>query len=90
MGKLREALATHVRRTRLEKGWTQEELAHRANLSVRYLGKVERSQVAASIDTIEALSKALDIAPSRILERPTRGLLNPIAPRRILRNAKRH
>jgi transcriptional regulator with XRE-family HTH domain len=42
---LKEAMTTNVRRVRHAKGLTQEDLANRAGLSVRYLGSIAREQL---------------------------------------------
>ncbi len=58
---LKEAMARNVRRVRQEKGLTQEELAHRAGLSARYLGSIERAAVSASVTILERLARALHV-----------------------------
>lgn len=68
--KLREVLATNLKRFRLAAGLSQEELAHRAHLDRTYVSSLERGQYSASIDKIENLSVALDIDASELLVRP--------------------
>jgi transcriptional regulator with XRE-family HTH domain len=58
---LKEAMATNVRRIRHGKGLTQEELADRAGLSVRYLGSIERAAVSASVTILGRLAHALSV-----------------------------
>ena len=60
---LKEAMATNVRRVRHAKNLTQEELADRAGLSVRYLGSIERAAVSASVTVLGRLARALRIDP---------------------------
>jgi transcriptional regulator with XRE-family HTH domain len=68
--KLREVLATNLKRFRLAAGLSQEELAHRAHLDRTYISSLERGRYSASIDKIENLSVALDIDASELLIKP--------------------
>ncbi|HUZ31245.1 MAG TPA: helix-turn-helix transcriptional regulator [Xanthobacteraceae bacterium] len=58
---LKEAMATNVRRARHARKLTQEELADRARLSVRYLGSIERAAVSASVTVLGRLAHALRV-----------------------------
>ncbi|MEQ1725888.1 MAG: helix-turn-helix transcriptional regulator [Sphingopyxis sp.] len=69
--KLREVLATNLKRFRLAAGLSQEELAHRAHLDRTYVSSLERGRYSASIDKIESLSLALGIEASELLVRPS-------------------
>jgi transcriptional regulator with XRE-family HTH domain len=51
--------------------WTQEELAHRAGLSTRYIGQLERNRASPSVDVLERLANAFRVAPVELL-RPIR------------------
>lgn len=64
---LRITLGLNVRRLRLARGWSQEDLGERANLSQVYISQVERAEQAATVDVIEALSKALKAHPVELL-----------------------
>ena len=64
---LRRILAGNVRKLRKARGWTQEELAHRCKLHKNFVGMVERSEVAASVDTLEAIAKALGQSAANLL-----------------------
>ncbi|BBB12917.1 MULTISPECIES: helix-turn-helix transcriptional regulator [Sphingomonadaceae] len=65
--KLREVLATNLKRLRLAAGLSQEELAYRADIDRTYVSSLERGRYSASIDMLESLSVALDIEPSELL-----------------------
>jgi transcriptional regulator with XRE-family HTH domain len=65
--KLREVLATNLKRHRLAAGLSQEELAHRADIDRTYVSSLERGRYSASIDMLESLSIALDIEPFELL-----------------------
>lgn len=50
-----------VKTLRLEKGWTQEELARRADLHRTYIGSIERYERNVSLLNIERIAKALSV-----------------------------
>ena len=64
---IREVLARNLRRYRAERGLSQEELAHRADVDRTYISSLERLQYGASIDVVESLAKVLDVAPHDLL-----------------------
>jgi len=57
-----------IRKLRLDRGWSQNQLAEIASLSVRTIQRVERGG-SASLDTMGALASALDIPISEIAEK---------------------
>ncbi|MCV6612673.1 MAG: helix-turn-helix domain-containing protein [Amphritea sp.] len=57
-----------MRLARAEKGWSQEFLAHQANLNRTYLSAVERSEQNISLDNIHKVSVALGISASDLLD----------------------
>jgi transcriptional regulator with XRE-family HTH domain len=70
---LKEVMAVNLRRTRHGRQLTQEELAHRAGLSARYVGKIERATASASVTVLGRLAQALGVDPCdliRIKPRP--------------------
>ena len=56
-----------LRELRKKRGFTQEELAHRANLDRTYIGMLERGERQPTLDTLFALAKALKERPSSIV-----------------------
>jgi len=50
-----------VRDIRKEKGFSQEKLAHKANLHRTYIGMIERAEKNISLLNIEKISKALEV-----------------------------
>lgn len=64
---LRRVLAANVRRERLAREMSQEELASAAGLSQTYVSLVESATPATSIDSIEKLAIALGIEASELL-----------------------
>ena len=61
--KLRRIVARNLKRLRREKGMSQEELADRAEINRNYVGMVERSENAATVDLLEKLAEALGAKP---------------------------
>lgn len=61
--KLRRTVARNLKRLRREKGMSQEELADRADINRNYVGMIERSENAATVDMLEKLAEALDAKP---------------------------
>jgi len=60
---LRRIVARNLKYLRQEKGMSQEELADRAEINRNYVGMVERSENAATVDMLEKLAKALGAKP---------------------------
>ena len=65
---LRRIVARNLKRLRQERGLSQEELADLAGLNRNYVGMIERQENAATVDTLEALAKALQVEPVQLLE----------------------
>jgi len=70
MGKeIRLKFGRRIRKLREKKGWTQEELAYRAELAVRQVQYLEsKNPSPAKIDTIEMIAKAFNISCSKLLD----------------------
>ena len=66
---IREVLARNLRIYRQERGLSQEELAHRADLDRTYISALERCVYAASIDVLDKLATALNVEPADLLHR---------------------
>lgn len=64
---MREVLARNLRRYRAERGLSQEELAHRADIDRTYVSSLERMQYGASIDVVESLARVLEVPPHELL-----------------------
>ena len=69
---IREVLALNVRKYRRDKGLSQEELAHRADLDRTYVSSLERSRYAATISVVDQLARALGVEAADLLQRPAR------------------
>lgn len=66
---LKEIMARNLRRARHDKRLTQEELADRAGLSMRYIGAIERGDVSASVTVLGQIADALEIEPGDLLKK---------------------
>lgn len=63
-------VAANVRRLRKEKGMTQEDLAHLADIDRSYLGAIERGEYRLSVVTLGKLAKGLRVLPAALVELP--------------------
>lgn len=61
-------MARNLKRLRLEKDMSQEELADRADMNRNYVGMIERCENAATIDMLERLADALDAKPAEFFQ----------------------
>lgn len=69
-GDLRGVLAYNVRLLRVQKDWSQEDLAMECELDRTYVSAVERSRWNVSLSNIERLAVALDTEPWMLLRPP--------------------
>ncbi len=67
---IRDTFARNLRIARKEKGYSQEELAHRAGLDRTYISSLERAVYNATIDVVDRIAVALNTEASALLERP--------------------
>lgn len=67
-GQARQVLAGNIRVLRKDRGLSQEALADRAGLHRTFVGSVERAERNISIDNIEKLAAALDVAVQQLLK----------------------
>ncbi|KQX19147.1 MULTISPECIES: helix-turn-helix domain-containing protein [unclassified Sphingomonas] len=64
---LKHLLAKNVRKLRLARDITQEELADRTGISSRYVGSIERASVSASVSILGRLAVALQVTPCELI-----------------------
>jgi len=60
--KLRHIIGERIKNKRKEKGWTQEQLAEKAGMHPTYVGKMERGDKSATLDSLEKVVNALDLS----------------------------
>ena len=65
---VREKFGKRVRKARLEKGFSQEELAHEADSNRTYISDVERGTRNPSIEVVERIAKALCVKMGELLD----------------------
>ena len=61
-------LGVRIRTLRKAAGLTQEQLAEVADISVNFIGYVERGQRAPSIQTLERIAQGLNVRPKDLFE----------------------
>ena len=64
----REILARNLRILRRTKGWSQEELADRAEIDRTYVSALERCIYAASVDVLDRLAEAMSVDVAALLD----------------------
>jgi transcriptional regulator with XRE-family HTH domain len=64
----RTVFGKHVRKLRLDRGFSQEKLAELADLHRNYVGGVERGERNIAIVNIVRLARALKVKPAKLLE----------------------
>ena len=60
-------LGKRVRVLRLDRGWTQEELAHRSGLNRSYMSDIERGRSDVSLSTLQKIARPLGISLAELL-----------------------
>lgn len=66
---LGETVAGNLKRIRLERGLSQEELADLANVNRNYIGMIERRENSPTVDMIEQIAEALGVDPIRLFQK---------------------
>ena len=62
-------VGANIRRLRKAKGLTQEQLAHEAEMAMRYIAGVERGEENPSLRYLVKIAEALGCEPSDLLRR---------------------
>ena len=66
---LGETVAENLKRIRLERGLSQEELADLAEVNRNYIGMIERGENSPTVDMIERIAKALGTDPAGLFKK---------------------
>ncbi len=66
---IREVLARNLRIYRQQRGLSQEELAHKADIDRTYVSALERCVYGVSIDVLDRIAVALSIEAADLLQR---------------------
>lgn len=67
-----ELFGAVVRELREARGWTQEQLAERANMNASYLGFVERGDNVPTLTIIIQIADGLTVEPAELLREVTK------------------
>ena len=59
-----------IQQLRLLRGWSQEQLAERADSSAKNVGRVERGEVGVGLDGLYALARALSVSLADLVAEP--------------------
>lgn len=65
-------VAANLRRIRREQGFSQETLAHEAEINRTYISKLEKGSTWVGLEILVKLSKVLEAEPSDFLLRPAK------------------
>ena len=65
---LRQRFGIAIQNARRNMGLSQEELAHRSNLQVSFISRIERGLHAPSLEAIAALAEALETKPHLLVK----------------------
>ena len=60
-------LGQNVRKYRLEKNWSQKELAERCGLHRTYIGSIERFERNVSLTNVQLIANALEVKIEKLL-----------------------
>jgi transcriptional regulator with XRE-family HTH domain len=66
---LRQTFAKNLRYWRLQRGLSQEALAHMAGIDRTYVSSLERQKYCPTLDMVEVLADALAVDPYCLLDR---------------------
>jgi transcriptional regulator with XRE-family HTH domain len=69
---LRQVFAANLRRLRHAKGFSQEELAHAADVNRTYMSKIEKGGTWVGLEIIGKLACVLQVEPAELLKLPTK------------------
>jgi transcriptional regulator with XRE-family HTH domain len=68
---IRAALSANIRKYRLRKGWSQEELAEESGLHRTYVSGVERGARNPTVQIVGKLAKALGVKAADLFKEPS-------------------
>ena len=62
-----DSIGANIRKCRLSKNLRQEDLAEKANLSVTYIGMIERGEKTPSVETLVTILNAMGVSADVVL-----------------------
>ncbi|MCH8323349.1 MAG: helix-turn-helix transcriptional regulator [Proteobacteria bacterium] len=66
---IRKQLGLNIKRLRLEKGWSQEDLSFEAKLHRTYISDIERGKRNPTVTVLEKIAIALGTTPDVLLKK---------------------
>ncbi|MFH2201937.1 MAG: helix-turn-helix transcriptional regulator [Elusimicrobiota bacterium] len=64
-----KALGKSIKKYRLDRGLTQEDLSDRAGIHYTFLGHIERGTKLPSLPTLDKIARALKVCPCLLLDK---------------------
>ena len=58
---INKKICLKIKLERIKRGWSQEQLAEYSKLSVNTIGRIERSQISPTIDTIVQIANSFEL-----------------------------
>jgi transcriptional regulator with XRE-family HTH domain len=74
--KLKKAFGQNLRKLRLEKGYTQEELAGRCGVPLSQIGRLERGEKGPMLISLARLSVGLEVPQSVLFDYDIQGIVS--------------
>lgn len=62
-----KVVGLNIRRIRKDAGLSQEQLAHKADMDMRYLGGIERGEYNPTVAMLGKIAEALEVHPATFL-----------------------
>lgn len=67
MGDIKVAFGKRVKQLRQLRELTQQEFAEKANISISFLGNIERGNKSPTVETLQKMADALDVTLSELM-----------------------
>ena len=68
MADINKKVGQRIRKYRLAKGLSQEQLAFEADLHRAYIGQIERGEKNIGVQNLDKIAKAFKISPAKLLD----------------------
>lgn len=66
--KLLAQFGKHLKRVRVEKGLSQEELANDADIPINQIGRIERAEINPTLSTLSSIAKAVKMSLRELVD----------------------
>ena len=67
LAEINKKVGLNIRKYRVKKGWSQEQLAFEADLHRAYIGHIERGEKNIGLINLEKIAKALNVALKNLI-----------------------